>query len=163
MFWYIGCILFLIAPMIMTHTKSRLYRFVSFLLLITLFLLADAFAAGVMTSIASLSAGYGELGTSGTYAHLAGSAAFLLLSSAFSKRHADVMDQIEAESGKDRIRLFALYSVILAADLFLISVMYDTTHKLILVLFNAGRQPRKILKAIPEVIKNQLIFNPAGF
>lgn len=149
--------------MIMTHTKSRLYRFVSFLLLITLFLLADAFAAGVMTSIASLSAGYGELGTSGTYAHLAGSAAFLLLSSAFSKRHADVMDQIEAESGKDRIRLFALYSVILAADLFLISVMYDTTHKLILVLFNAGRQPRKILKAIPEVIKNQLIFNPAGF
>jgi sensor histidine kinase regulating citrate/malate metabolism len=136
MFWYIGCILFLIAPMIMTHTKSRLYRFVSFLLLITLFLLADAFAAGVMTSIASLSAGYGELSTSGTYAHLAGSAAFLLLSSAFSKRHADVMDQIEAESGKDRIRLFALYSVILAADLFLISVMYDTTHKLILVLFN---------------------------
>lgn len=135
-FWYIGCVLLLIVSLILTNKKSRLYRFVSFLLLITLFLLADAFALGVITSIASLSAGYPEISTSGTYARLAGSLAFLLLSLTFSKRHAEVMDQIEADSAKERIRLFALYSVVLAVDLFLISVMYDTTHKLILVLFN---------------------------
>lgn len=135
-FWYIGCVLLLIASLILTNKKSRLYRFVCFLLLITLFLLADAFSVGVITGIASLSAGYPEISTSGTYAHLAGSLAFLLLSSAFSKHHAEVMDQIEADSAKERIRLFALYSVVLAVDLFLISVMYDTTHKLILVLFN---------------------------
>lgn len=136
LFWYIGCVLFLTVSMIFTHAKSRMYRFASFLFLLTLFLLTDAFAEGVITSIAILSAGYPEFGISGAYAHLAGSATFLLLSSTFSKRHAEVLEQIEADSSKERIRLFALYSVILAADLFLISVMYDATHKLILVLFN---------------------------